>query len=144
MKCKTEGFVFPSVAQLKYLGVCPKVSSMEYLTSCYPISRRLLLGWVHLIFPAKGRVSSRGGEIVSELKRKKGESFEGFIRRVKRQWQKSGKLIQAKKIQFYSPKKSKNLQRRYSVAKSKLLSKIEYLRKVGKMPPEEDKYGFKR
>jgi len=39
---------------------------------------------------------------VSEIKRKKGESFEGFIRRVKRQWLRSGKLIQAKKVQFYT------------------------------------------
>jgi ribosomal protein S21 len=78
---------------------------------------------------------------VSELKRKKGESFEGFIRRVKRQWQKSGKLIQAKKIQFYSPKKSKNLQRKQTVNKAKLISKVNYLRKIGKLPPEEDRFG---
>jgi len=77
---------------------------------------------------------------VSELKRRKGESFEGFIRRVKRQWLRSGKLIQAKKIQFFSPKKSKNLQRKYAVKKSKLISKTNYLRKIGKLPPEEDKF----
>ena len=63
---------------------------------------------------------------MSELKRRKGESFEGFIRRVKRQWLRSGKLIQAKKIQFFSPKKSKNLQRKYAVKKSKLISKTNY------------------
>jgi len=77
---------------------------------------------------------------VSELKRKKGESFEGFIRRVKRQWQRSGKLIQARKIQFYSPKQSKNLQRKYTLKKSKLISKMNYLRKIGKLPPEEDRF----
>ncbi|OGH83426.1 MAG: hypothetical protein A2469_01730 [Candidatus Magasanikbacteria bacterium RIFOXYC2_FULL_40_16] len=77
---------------------------------------------------------------MSELKRRKGESFEGFIRRVKRQWLRSGKLIQAKKIQFFSPKKSKNLQRKYAVKKSKLISKTNYLRKIGKLPPEEDKF----
>jgi ribosomal protein S21 len=78
---------------------------------------------------------------VSELKRKRGESFEGFIRRVKRQWQKSGKLLQARKIQFYSPKKSKNLQRKHTVDRNKLISKTNYLRKIGKLPAEEDKFG---
>ena len=73
---------------------------------------------------------------MSELKRRKGESFEGFIRRVKRQWLRSGKLIQAKKIQFFSPKKSKNLQRKYAVKKSKLISKTNYLRKAVSRPPE--------
>lgn len=77
---------------------------------------------------------------MSELKRKKGESFEGFIRRVKRQWQRSGKLLQAKKVKFYSPKKSKNLQRKDTVRKSKLISKMNYLRKIGKLPPEEDRF----
>lgn len=77
---------------------------------------------------------------MSELKRRKGESFEGFIRRVKRQWQRSGKLIQAKKIQFFLPKKSKNIQRKHTVEKIKLISKENYLRKIGKLPPEEDKF----
>ncbi len=77
---------------------------------------------------------------MSELKRRKGESFEGFIRRVKRQWLRSGKLLQAKKIQFYSPKKSKNLQRKNTVKKAKLISKTNYLRKIGKLPPEDDKF----
>jgi len=74
---------------------------------------------------------------MSELKRKRGESFEGFIRRVKRQWQKSGKLLQAKKIQFFTAKKSKNLQRKNTVSRNKMESKTNYLRKIGKLPPEE-------
>lgn len=81
---------------------------------------------------------------MSELKRKRGESFEGFIRRVKRQWQKSGKLIQAKKIQYYIPKKSKNLQRIKTVEKVRLASKENYLRKIGKLPLEDDKFSYKR
>ena len=81
---------------------------------------------------------------MSELKRKRGESFEGFIRRVKRQWQKSGKLIQAKKIQYYIPKKSKNLQNKKTVKKVHLASKENYLRKIGKLPPEEEKFGPRR
>ncbi len=78
---------------------------------------------------------------VSEIKRKKGESFEGFIRRVKRQWQKSGKILQAKKIQFHVPTKSKNVNRKKTVSKAKQDSKTAYLRKIGKMPPEEKRFG---
>ena len=81
---------------------------------------------------------------MSELKRKRGESFEGFIRRVKRQWQRSGKLIQAKKIQYYTPKKSKNLQHQKTIEKVHLASKETYLRKIGKLPLEEDKFARKR
>lgn len=77
---------------------------------------------------------------MSELKRKRGESFEGFIRRVKRQWQRSGKLLQAKKVKFYTPKKSKNVQRKQSVGRVKMISKTNYLRKIGKLPPEEDRF----
>jgi ribosomal protein S21 len=79
-------------------------------------------------------------KFVSELKRKRGESFEGFIRRVKRQWQRSGKILQAKKVKFYSPKKSKNVQRKQTVGRTKKISKMNYLRKIGKLPPEEDKF----
>lgn len=77
---------------------------------------------------------------VSEIKRKKGESFEAFIRRVKRRWMESGKLLQARKIQFFVPAKSKNLQKNQAVVRSQKISKINYLRKIGKLPPEEDKF----
>lgn len=79
---------------------------------------------------------------MSEVKRKKGESFEAFIRRVKRRWQQSGKLLQAKKVQFRLDKKSKNVRQKQKVQYLKDLSKTEYLRKIGKLPPEEE--GFKK
>jgi len=75
---------------------------------------------------------------VSEIKRKKGESFEAFIRRVKRRWQQSGKLLQARKIQYFEPSKSKNMQKRSKVNSLQKYSKIEYLRKVGRLPAEEE------
>ena len=81
---------------------------------------------------------------MSELKRKRGESFEGFIRRTKRQWQRSGKLIQAKKIQYFTPKKSKGLKNKNAVERVKQMSKDNYLRKIGKLPLEEDKFARKR
>lgn len=77
---------------------------------------------------------------MSEIKRKRGESFEGFVRRVKRQWLQSGKLLQAKKIQFYVSKKSKNVKRAAAIGRAKVNSKTAYLRKIGKLPPEETNY----
>ncbi len=76
---------------------------------------------------------------MSEVKRRKGESFEVFMRRVKKRWMQSGKLLQARKIQFYTPKKSKNMQRKSTVKRNEMISKTNYLRKIGKLP-EEDKY----
>jgi ribosomal protein S21 len=77
---------------------------------------------------------------VSEIKRRKGESFESFVRRVKRRWLSSGKLIQARKIQFFEEKKSRNEQRKRTLSRLKINSKTEYLRKIGKLPPEEPKF----
>jgi len=82
---------------------------------------------------------------VSEIKRKKGESFEAFIRRVKRRWQQSGKILQARKVKFQIPKQSKNVQKNQAVKRSQKISKETYLRKIGRLPPEEDKFNkFKR
>lgn len=82
---------------------------------------------------------------MSEIKRKKGESFEAFIRRVKRRWQQSGKILQARKVKFQIPKQSKNVQKNQAVKRSQKISKETYLRKIGRLPPEEDKFNkFKR
>lgn len=74
---------------------------------------------------------------MSEIKRNKNESFEAYIRRVKRLWQGSGKQLQVRKIQYFSKKKSKNLQRVSAVKRAKTSSKMNYLRKIGKLPAEE-------
>ncbi len=74
---------------------------------------------------------------MSELKRKKNESFEGFMRRVKQQWQRSGKLLEARKKQYFVPKKSDNVKRTQAVTYAKKQAKTEYLRKTGKLPQEE-------
>lgn len=74
---------------------------------------------------------------VAEVKRKKNESFEAFFRRVKQQWMKSGKILQAKKIQFYTSKPSKGVQKKQSVTKAHKTSKKLYLQKVGKLPLDD-------
>jgi len=77
---------------------------------------------------------------VSEVKRKKGESFEAFLRRTKRTWQRSGKILQAKKIQYFAKKPAKNVKRTHTVNRVKKQSKTAYLQKIGKLPPEENKF----
>lgn len=75
---------------------------------------------------------------MSELKRKKGESFEGFMRRVKQEWLRSGMLYQARKVQFFVPAKSKNVRRESAVMRVKKTSKLNYLRKIGKLAEKDD------
>lgn len=77
---------------------------------------------------------------MSEIKRKKGESFDAFMRRVKRRWLQSGRLLQARKVQFFLPNKSKNIQKNSAVRKAKIISKTTYLRKIGKLPEEENQF----
>ena len=75
---------------------------------------------------------------MSEIKRRKSESFDSFLRRVKQRWIKSGKLLQARKVQYFVEEKSKNVQRKSAITRAKTSSKLEYLRKIGKMPEEEE------
>lgn len=76
---------------------------------------------------------------MSEIKRRKNESFESYIRRVKKRWQQSGKILQVKKIRYHNREKSKGMRRKSTLHKLGVTSKITYLKKIGKMP-EEGKY----
>lgn len=73
---------------------------------------------------------------MSEIKRKKNESFEAFMRRVKKRWQQSGKILQVKKIRFYEGNKSQNVRRKSALHRLKMANKIAYLKKVGRLPEE--------
>lgn len=83
-------------------------------------------------------------EIVSDIKRKKGESFEGFMRRVKQQWQRSGKLLEARKGQYFERKPNKGNKKKQALSKLKTQTKLAYLKKTGKLTAKEDKYFNKR
>ena len=74
---------------------------------------------------------------MAEVKRKKGESFEGFFRRFTRSVQDSGRMIQAKKIRYHSGEKSKNLQKEAALRREDLRSKKEYLIKTGQATEED-------
>jgi len=77
---------------------------------------------------------------VSELKRKKNESFEAFMRRVKDQWKKSGKILQARKIMYFMRDPSKTMRHKQALEKIKTTDKQTYLRKIGKLPAKDNNY----
>lgn len=69
-----------------------------------------------------------------EVKRREGESFESLQRRFNRKIQQSGVLVRARRIQFYEPRKSRNLKRESARRRSELSREREELKKLGKLP----------
>ncbi len=76
---------------------------------------------------------------MSEIKRRKTESFEAYMRRVKKRWQQSGKVLQVKKIRYHDRKKNRNMRRKSALHRIAVQGKIEYLKKTGQMPEETNK-----
>ena len=74
---------------------------------------------------------------MSEIKRKKNESFEAFMRRVKKRWQQSGKILQVKKIRYQTKKENKTLRKKSALHRIEMGEKIAYLKKIGRMPEEK-------
>jgi len=75
-----------------------------------------------------------------EVKRKKGETFESFLRRFNRKLIGSGTLLQYKKVRYQQLKKSKNLNKQSALVKIERNKKREYLKKIGRLPEEETNY----
>lgn len=71
-----------------------------------------------------------------EFKRKKGESFESFLRRFNKTLIRSRKLQQVRQKQYLTPKKNKTKQKEYALISKDLREKKEYLRKTGKLKEE--------
>jgi ribosomal protein S21 len=76
---------------------------------------------------------------MTEFKRKKGESFESFLRRFNRGLKNSQSLKIARSKRAYKPKKTKRQQKLYALHGLALRNKNDYLRKTGKMKEEEYK-----
>jgi len=74
---------------------------------------------------------------MAEVKRRKGESFEAFLRRFNRRIQASGRLIQAKKIRFHTAKPSKARTRGSALHRARTRVHREYLLKTGQVTEEE-------
>lgn len=81
---------------------------------------------------------------MAEIKRKKNESFEAFMRRVKKRWQQSGKILQVKKIRYYEGQQSKTRRKKSALHRLKISEKMAYLAKIGKLPEEMLRGGNKR
>ncbi len=74
---------------------------------------------------------------MSEVKRRKGESFESLLRRFQRRMHESGRLIQAKKVRFRKRQLSQTKKRQSAIHRLRKKQKIEYLARIGKLPPEK-------
>jgi len=73
---------------------------------------------------------------VAEVKRKKGETFESLIRRFSKKVQQSGRLLQSRKIRYYTKKKNKTAIRAAASRREEITAKREYLKKIGKLVEE--------
>ena len=68
-----------------------------------------------------------------ETKRKQKESFESLLRRFNKQVQQSGRLIQVKKVRFFTRTKNKRALKASALRRIMIEDKKEYLKKVGKL-----------
>lgn len=73
---------------------------------------------------------------MSEVKRKKSETFESLLRRFNKRMIQSGKILQAKKIRFIEKNVNKNLSKRLALRRLKIKTKKDYLKKIGKETEE--------
>lgn len=72
-----------------------------------------------------------------ETRRKPKESFESLLRRFNRQVQQSGKILQAKKIRFYTRPKSERALKESAMRRIKIGNKMDYLKRVGRIGKDE-------
>lgn len=70
---------------------------------------------------------------VLEVKRKDNESFENMVRRFTKKTIQSGKILQAKKVRFYSKDNSKRKQKESALRRLDMSGKVEYLKRIGKL-----------
>lgn len=73
---------------------------------------------------------------MAEVRRKKGETFEGFLRRFNKKVQQSGKLIQSRKIKFFEKPKSRTRIKTAALRRKRISEQREYLKKTGKLKDE--------
>ncbi|KKR15168.1 MAG: hypothetical protein UT42_C0008G0013 [Candidatus Falkowbacteria bacterium GW2011_GWA2_39_24] len=68
-----------------------------------------------------------------QFKRKKGESFESFLRRFNKRLQQSGKLMQARRGRYHHRDKNERQMQTSALIGLELRKKKEYLRRIGKL-----------
>lgn len=70
---------------------------------------------------------------VLEVRRKNGESFESLIRRFTKKTIQSGKILQAKKVRFFNKEKTKREQKEGALRRMDINSRLDYLKRIGKL-----------
>ncbi len=76
-----------------------------------------------------------------KVTRKKNENFESMARRFKKHVLHRGLIREVKDKRFEKPVKSRNMRRSHTLTRLKLGSKMQYLRKIGKLEePDERRY----
>ena len=75
-----------------------------------------------------------------QFKRKKGESFEAFLRRFNKRLQQSGKLMEARQKRYTKKAKNKNQKKQSALISLQLKKQKEYLRKTGKLEESGKKW----
>lgn len=78
-----------------------------------------------------------------ETKRKRGETFEAFLRRFGKRMMQSGVLLQYKKVRYYKKPVSRNLQQKSALIRRDRREEREYLKKTGRLV-EDPKVGRRR
>lgn len=68
-----------------------------------------------------------------QFKRKKGESFESFLRRFNKRLQQSGKLMEARQNRYNKKDKNASQTKKSALISLKLKKTKEYERKIGKV-----------
>ena len=81
---------------------------------------------------------------MKECRRKKGESFDAFLRRVRLELKKGGLVSEVRRRMFRQPKSSRNLRQKRGAQRAQHISKQNYLIRTGKLPDPEDSFNFGR
>ena len=68
-----------------------------------------------------------------DIKRRKGESFEGLYGRFSKRVQQSGSMLTARKIRFHAGDDSKSKLKRSALRRLKVTAKREYLIRIGQL-----------
>jgi ribosomal protein S21 len=74
-----------------------------------------------------------------ETKRKKGETFESFLRRFNKRLMQSGVILEFKSKRYLTKKVSRNLQKESALVRQSFREKMDYLRSTGKLTEEQQR-----
>lgn len=69
-----------------------------------------------------------------EVKRKKGETFESFLRRFNKRLMQSKVIFEFKDKAYLRQQDSRNKEKTLAVERKKYREKMEYLKKIGRLP----------